>query len=439
MSERLDLAIEAYHDGTLDAAGAQLLAGALRDDPEARERLALTALLGQAFSDDESIVRSVAERIDAEQSASAVVRAVQQSIGTVRRSRPRRRSAFTSWWAAAAALLITLGAGWWLSGQQRPATLVVECRLVQATGVSVHRAGTRLAGVAELELVADDHLETTGPATLRWADGSQVVLAGGSRAVLIRPGTGQGMRLEAGALDAEISPQRAGLPFAIATAVARVDVLGTRFHLAAAPGTTTCDLHRGAVRVTRLVDARGLDLVAGQTVTVATDVAFVVRSSAPPVPVEPAAPSAPPLAEPAWSPLFPAAGLAGWQQQHGTWTTADGIIRGSDPQRHGKARLLSLREFSDLELTCRLRITGADRAEVQVGNYNWFVEVPARGGAWVMVQLNQRGATLTATADGKALTPQPGDGKAMRPGALGFYVMPGGTLEIADARIRSAP
>ena len=46
---------------------------------------------------------------------------------------------------------------------------------------------------------------------------------------------------------------------------------------------------------------------------------------------------------------------------------------------------------------------------------------------------------LSVTADGVALTPQPGDGKAMRAGSLGFYVMPGGTLEITDARIRSQP
>ena len=99
-------------------------------------------------------------------------------------------------------------------------------------------------------------------------------------------------------------------------------------------------------------------------------------------------------------------------------------------------RLLSLREFADLELTCRLRITDADLAEVQVGTYNWFVEVPASATGWVELRLSQRGPTLTATADGVVLTPKPGDGQAMRAGTLGFYVMPGGTLEITDARIR---
>lgn len=110
-------------------------------------------------------------------------------------------------------------------------------------------------------------------------------------------------------------------------------------------------------------------------------------------------------------------------------------MRGVDPARRGKARLLSRQHFADLELACRLRITGADFAEVQVGDYNWFVEVPARGGDWVELRLSQRGAAFTATANGAVLIPQAGAGTAMRPGPLGFYVMPGGTLEIADARI----
>lgn len=433
MNERLDLAVEAYHDGTLDAAGAQLLAAALSGDNAAavRDGLALTGLLGQVFTDDDAIIRSVAERIDAEQSASAVVRAVQQSIATTRRSRPRRPMSMTGWWAAAAALLIALGGGWWLTVQKHPSSPPVECHLVAADGVSVHRGGVQLAITMELPLLADDHLETAGPATLRWADGSQVMLVPGSRVVLIRPGAGPGLRLEVGALDAEITPQRVGFPFVIATGVAHVEVLGTRLHLAAAAGTTRCDLHRGVVRVTRAADGRVLDLIAGQTVTIASDVAFAVRSMT----LTAATP------ESAWQQLFPTAGLDGWQQQHGAWTSADGFVRGSDPQRRGKARLLSVREFSDLELTCRLRIIGVDFAEVQVGSYNWFVEVPAHGEAWVELRLTQHGTTLTATADGVALTPQPGAGKAMRAGSLGFYVMPGGTLEISDARIRepSAP
>lgn len=422
MSERIDLAIEAWHDGTLDAAGAELLAGALRADPAVRERLAMAGLLGQAFADDAAIARSIDERIHAEGSASALVRAVQQAIPPRRRA--RRTATTGGWWAAAAALLIALGAGWWLAGQRGTPAPVVECRLVETTGVTVERAGATVSGTEGL--VAGDRVTATTGAVLRWADGSEVELTPGSRAALVRPGAGPGLRLEAGDLDAIIAPQRAGAPFAIATAGARVEVLGTRFRLAVAGAATRCDLRQGAVRMTRLTDGRGLDLSAGQSLTVAPGVAFAVVGAPPAAPAPPTPPT--------WQPLFPSADLAGWQQQHGAWSNAGGTVRGSGGARR-KARLLSRTAFADLELSCRLRITGADFAEVQVGDYNWFVEVPARGGAWVELRLSQRGAAFSATADGVALTPQAGDGAAMRAGPLGFYVMPGGTLEIADARI----
>jgi len=100
-----------------------------------------------------------------------------------------------------------------------------------------------------------------------------------------------------------------------------------------------------------------------------------------------------------------------------------------------KARILSGEAHRDLELSCRLRIRGSPLAEVQVGDYNWFFEVPA-GTGWVEFRLRQRGATLSAHADGIALVPQPGAdaGAAPRAGPLAFY-MRSGSLEIVDARI----
>jgi hypothetical protein len=139
--------------------------------------------------------------------------------------------------------------------------------------------------------------------------------------------------------------------------------------------------------------------------------------------------------EAAWRPLFAADCLDDWKPQHGRWSNRDGVVRGHDP-RGGKARLIGAVPFADLELTCRLRVTGVEFAEVQVGDYNWFAEVPARGQDWVQLVITQRGAQLTITADGTALPLQAGAGGPMRAGPLAFYVMPGGTLEIAEARFR---
>ena len=50
----------------------------------------------------------------------------------------------------------------------------------------------------------------------------------------------------------------------------------------------------------------------------------------------------------------------------------------------------------------------------------------------MQVEVRQRGQELTITADGVALPLQAGDGRPMRAGPLGFYVMPGGTLEVIE-------
>lgn len=431
MSERLDLAIDAYRDGSLEAEEAQFLVAALRGEEAlvVRERLVFTNLLAQAFVSDDAVIRSVAERIDAERSASTVVRAVQRSIGGSRRG--RRQSAPVFGWAAVAALLaIIIGVGWWMNASQRP--LAVECRLEIPGEVQLERSGRRIAIVPGMDLVADDRLTVMMPATLTWSDGSRVVLASGSHVLISRPGIGPGLRLDSGAVEAEINAQHSGAPFAISTPAARIEVLGTRFHVQTDVHRTTCDLHQGVVRLIRLSDDQRLNLAAGQSATVAEGVAFVafvaIKSE-----VTPAVPAK--TIDATWTALFPQKDLADWQQQHGTWSNAEGLVRGHNPQQAGKSRILSSRSFRDLELTCRLRITGAKVAEVQVGNYNWFVEVPA-GRDWVQVALLQRGADLHVTADGVALKLHPGDGAAMRPGPLAFYVMPGGTLEITDARFR---
>ena len=142
MSERLDLAIDAYRDGTLAADDARLLVAALRGEEASvvRERLAFTNLLAQAFTSDDAVIRSVAERIDAERSASTVVRAVQRSIGKSRRSR-RQSSPMVSWAAIAALLAVMISIGWWMNASQRP--VAVECRLEIPGEVQLERSGRR--------------------------------------------------------------------------------------------------------------------------------------------------------------------------------------------------------------------------------------------------------------------------------------------------------
>ncbi len=440
MSERLHLAITAYHDGTLDDAGARLLVAALQGPNAAlvRERLAIDGLLAQAFTADDAVVRSVLERIDADRSASAMVRAVHRSLPTRGLTRARRRVP-VPWLAVAALVLVVIAGGWWVGMQAPPAVSI--CRLQAVDQGFLQRAGVSMPARAGVPLYAADQLTTVGTATLMWPDGSWVELAADTRIRLERPTTGPRLQVDRGAVTSQIRPQRLGAPFTIVTEHARVEVLGTRFQVLAAARRTQVDLHHGAVRLTRLCDGRELTLQPQQGATVAPDVELVARplvsAAATPAPSISSGPPGPP-AQADWNALFPASGLAGWDAQHGTWSNRAGIVRGSDP-RQGKARLISAQAFTDLELTCRLRLSGASVAEIQVGDYNWFVEVPAAttpARPWVEVRLQQRAEVLSGTADGVVLTPQAGAGRPMRAGPLAFYVMPGGTIEISDARIR---
>lgn len=412
MSDDLDRRIEAYLDGSLGAEDAVELARLVRAGgrSEISRKVAFAGLLVQSLdpTDGQAIARSVLARIDAEDSASGMVRAVQRGIAPRRRRRRTARPLRFAWLTAVAALL-ALGLLWWLgpsaSGDGRIASIA-------SGSARIGTADTAAGPGSALRL--GDVVRFTGPATVRWKDGSEIAMDGGG-ITMQPPGPGRGLRLDAGALEAVIAAQPTDAPFAIATATARIEVVGTRFRLEASGVGTRCDLHDGSVRLTCVADGRSLVLRPGQSAVVADGISLV-------------------HGERAWRPLFPSGALAQWRQQHGAWSaTADGI-RGSSPDG-GKARILSLAGYADLELACRLRITGADFAEIQVGDYNWFFEIPARRGAWTEVHLRQRGGELVCSADGVQLAAQPGAGVAARRGPLAFYIMPGGTLEIADARI----
>jgi hypothetical protein len=424
--ERTDLLIESYLDGSLSPAGAETLAGLIRaGGPQAAEihrRLEFTGLLGQALdlADAEAVARAVGERIDAEGESAAFARRIERSLPT--RSHARRQAPRLPAYAAAALVMAALLGAWWMAARQGAASWRV---IAAAPGSLILRAGATLAAVSDLALATGDSLQAAGAVTLHGADGSSLVLDAGARLAIEAGTDGTRLRLERGELEADIARQPAHRMVVLTTALARVEVIGTRFTLAAAPTRTRLDLEHGVVRLTRLSDGAALEMHADQTATVADGAAFAVQPLHPP-----AAGTEASIGE---VPLF-ANGLAGWTQQHGSWSLDGEVVRGSGDG--GTARLLSRHPYGDLVLTCRLRMVDVDRAEVQVGDYNWFVTVPANGHRWIQLRLAVEGGTLRASADGVALPTEPGFGLAPRPGPLAFYVM-SGRLEIADARIRT--
>jgi|GEM_PF-7079963 ferric-dicitrate binding protein FerR (iron transport regulator) len=428
-----DLAIEAYLDGSLSAADADRLVSLLRagghDATAIRERVGFAGLIGQALdtADATAVARAVLERLDATSDRGAFARRVQRLLPA--RQHRRRQHPSIMPLAAAALLVLATGAYWWLALDHKREQILI-CQVVAAApGSVIERAGALLPARQAATLQAGDLVHASSPITLRYDDGTGLILSAGSRLGIDPSAPGKRVHLVAGAVEAEVTPQPAGRPFLLSTPQARVEVVGTHFLLAATNERTRLELQHGTVRLTRSLDGQTIAVQAGETADVAADTPFAARPQHAPAP-------ATPPAESAGQPVFPTDGLEGWTQQHGSWSLVDGIVRSRSSD--GPSRLISQRAFTDLILTCRLRILGTTHAEVQVGDYNWFFTIPANQQEWVDVRLEQRGGDLRCQADGVALQAEPGAGKPARPGPLAFYVMTG-ALEIGQARIQGAP
>lgn len=402
MSDRDAMLAEAYLDGTLDAGQAGELLAAL-DDPargaDIRRRLAFAGQLATALdrTADDAVVRSVLERL----AASADPDAVAAPVG---RALPRRWRWRPLALAAAACLAMAAATAWWVV-RQGP-----DCRIAGGGSALVLRGGTRLEARTGTELRPGDRVDAAAAVELAWADGSRIDLAPGTRLGLLPGAPGRRLRLEAGSLFAEIAAQDA--PMRILTPDAQVEVVGTRFRLSFEGGTTRVEMYAGTVRLADAAGSGSRPVVAGETAL--------------------AAPSG------TWRELFPDGGLDAWQAQSGTWTPGAGAVRGQADATY-PARIQSLAQYTDLDLRLRLRVTGANRCEIQLGGYNWFFAVPAgstdpRG--WVAIELTQRGGTATCRADGVDLVREVVDSEEPRPGVLAFYTPIGSSLEIAGAAIR---
>lgn len=408
MNEATAQLVEAYLAGDLDAAQSERLLAAIDDPTEAvgvRRRLVFAGQLAAALdrTPAEAVARAVLARLDAGADRGVVVAGVERAL------RPRiRRPALLL--LAAACLLAALAAGLWWIRHETPA----GCRIATAgASAGVLREMIRLPATAGMVIRPGDAVIADTPVGIAFADGSRLDLAAGSRLHLQPDAPGRRVRLEAGSLHADIAAQEA--PMHIATADARVEVVGTRFWLDVRDGRTSLEMYAGSVRVVRAGETGGRLVGAGES----------LRSG---------------LSPSAWRELFPGGSLDGWQRQLGTWTTEGGVVRGQ-ASADAAARLQSIDNLGDLELRCRLRVSGlAHLCEIQLGGYNWFFTIPVGSrdpDGWVGVELAQHGDVATCTADGVALVREIADGVAPRSGPLGFYVPIGTAIEIAEARIRT--
>lgn len=180
-------------------------------------------------------------------------------------------------WASAAAALLVVAIGWWWS---RPAIDHAPV-LAHAEATEVQRPDVGRVLIGE-RLRPGDRLTTgAGAAHLHYADGTRVVLAPGSVATVLAATNGKRLRLDQGDLAAEVSPQPAGHPLVISTAVAEVTVIGTTLNVASTDAETRVDVTTGNVHVDRGADS--LTVPAGSFAIAAPDTPLVLRTADAPI------------------------------------------------------------------------------------------------------------------------------------------------------------
>lgn len=100
---------------------------------------------------------------------------------------------------------------------------------------------------------------------LRWRHESTVIsLTGGSSAIIAPRDSSEHLRLDQGALVAEVAHQEPGTAFVIATPQAQVTVIGTRFAVKTGDDRTEVDVEQGRVRVATLAGDKPVEIGAGE-------------------------------------------------------------------------------------------------------------------------------------------------------------------------------
>lgn len=209
MQKRLDQLVGAHLDGALDAERTRELAELLAADGDARRAFARALAMDTALP---QVAR-------------------------------RRRAPLLLWACSAAAALLALGVAWWLL-REAPGPRV------DGDGAVVMRAGRDIPAAEAGPLRAADRLRTgSAPAVVLWPEGTRAVLSAGGRLDLLAAGPAKDLHLDEGSLDVDAAPQVGDRSLQVRAEGLSASVVGTRFRLARAGGSTSLAVQHGSVAV----------------------------------------------------------------------------------------------------------------------------------------------------------------------------------------------
>jgi hypothetical protein len=207
--------------------------------------------------------------------------------------------------------------------------LAARLESLQGEVTIVDQAGNRTEARAEQTLIPGQQIQTGDEgsfATLRYVDGTRLDLNTATRLEVVpasrEPG-GKHLKLVAGLLDAEVTPQAAACPMLISTPQAEIRVVGTKFLSSVTERLTRIEMQRGQVQLQDHRGGRSIAVSAGQMAVVDPQVEAIEAKPLPPTLVKPKVvlpdPAGPVLSID-YSPDGKTLAVGGW---HGTLTLWD--------------------------------------------------------------------------------------------------------------------
>lgn len=208
--------------------------------------------------------------------------------------------------AVAAAVILVFA---YLRTQPEPSrSAAPSLTLVEGSAVFVDAQGNQRPALLNAVSVHGERLETIGQgslAELTYGDGTRLALVHDTSLTALADQRKR-IVLHHGIVSAEVAAQPTGRPMQVDTPELAIEVIGTRFAVAATDDRTELKVAEGSVRLTSVSDGRTLDVGQGQGVVANRESAVEVRPS-----------SEPPKR---WQADFETGPSSGWT---GQWVQAD--------------------------------------------------------------------------------------------------------------------
>ena len=194
------------------------------------------------------------------------------------------------WSSVAAVVLVVAGLGGWYYSNRPVATQLPAAVASIATIKTAGDAGGYLIRngmsdpiAANMTLLPGDLVQVNpagkdvAGAEVSYTDGSSLKLLPGAQLLFVPANAGKQLELQAGGIEAEVTPQPEHKPMSLQTPHASAIVVGTHFTLSVSGSATRLQVAKGHVQLLRASDRQSVEVLQGQYAVASAGVELVAR------------------------------------------------------------------------------------------------------------------------------------------------------------------